>query len=197
MEGPLLWFLNRGTGVVALVLLTAATVLGVLALGGRPGSRVPRFVVQAVHRNVALLAVVTVVVHVFTAVVDEIVDIRWWHALVPFTGDYERLWLGLGAVAVDLLLVVTISSLLRHRLRHRTWHSLHQATYLLWLSSVLHGAGMGTDLGGRLWLLTVGCAAAVTAALTWRLARMLLPHHTRGTGDVADPAMTMPIRRRT
>ena len=105
MEGPLLWFLNRGTGVVALVLLTVATVLGVLALGGRPGSRVPRFVVQAVHRNVALLAVVTVVVHVLTGVVDEFVDIRWWQAFLPWSLRYQPLWLALGIVARDVLLV--------------------------------------------------------------------------------------------
>ena len=193
-EGPLLWYLNRSSGVVALVLLTVATVLGVLALGGRPGSRVPRFVVQSVHRNVALIAVVTVVVHVVTAVVDEFVDIRWWQAVVPFTGGYERIWLGLGATALDLLLVVTVSSLLRHRLRRRTWYSLHQAVYLLWLASVLHGAGMGTDLGNVWWPVTVGCVAAVTAAGAWRLTLAVLHRRAPDPAPV-DPAMTMPIRR--
>ena len=66
---------------------------------------------------------------------DEFVDIRWWHAVVPFTGGYERIWLGLGAIALDLLLVVTVSSLLRHRLSRRTWCALHQSVYLLWLAS--------------------------------------------------------------
>jgi methionine sulfoxide reductase heme-binding subunit len=193
-EGPLLWYLNRSSGVVGLVLLTLATVLGVLALGGRPGSRVPRFVVQSVHRNVALIAVVTVVAHVVTAVVDEFVDIRWWHAVVPFTGGYQPIWLGLGATALDLLLVVTVSSLLRHRLRRRTWYSLHQAVYLLWLASVLHGAGMGTDLGNRWWPVTVGCVAAVTAAVAWRLTLAVLQRRAPDPASV-DPAMTMPIRR--
>ncbi|WP_432476275.1 ferric reductase-like transmembrane domain-containing protein [Nocardioides sp. GXQ0305] len=192
-EGPLLWFLNRSTGLVALVLLTAATVLGVLALGGRPGTRVPRFVVQSVHRNVALLAVVTVAVHVLSSVVDEFVDIRWWHALVPFTGDHERVWLGLGAVAVDLLLVVTVTSLLRHRMRRRTWHALHLSVYPLWLTSILHGAGMGTDLGAGLWWVTLCCAAAVAAAVAWRLVRA-----SKTEDDPTDPVrdgMTMPLRR--
>ena len=193
-EGPVLWYLNRSSGVVALVLLTVATVLGVLAVGGRPGSRVPRFVVQSVHRNVALIAVVTVVVHVVTAVVDEFVDIRWWQAVVPFTGGYERIWLGLGATALDLLLVVTVSSLLRHRLRRRTWYSLHQAVYLLWLASVLHGAGMGTDLGNRWWPVTIGCVAAVTAAVAWRLTLAVFQRRAPDPASV-DRAMTMPIRR--
>ncbi|HEX6148294.1 ferric reductase-like transmembrane domain-containing protein [Nocardioides sp.] len=198
-EGPLLWYLNRSSGVVGLVLLTAATVLGVLATGGRPGTRIPRFVLQSVHRNVALIAVVTVTAHVVAAVVDEFVDIRWWHALVPFTGRYERLWLGLGATAVQLLLVVTVSSLLRHRLRRRTWYSLHQSVYLLWLTSVLHGVGMGTDLADRWWPVTVGCVAAVTTAGTWRLARALLESTAlddrAARSRAEDDAMTMPIRR--
>ena len=192
---PVLWYLNRGSGVVALVLLTAATVLGVLALDGRPGTRVPRFVVQAVHRNVALLAVLTVAAHVATAVLDEFVDIRWWHAVVPFTGTYERLWLGLGAVAVDLLVVVTLSSLLRDRLRRRTWYALHQSVYLLWFTSILHGAGIGTDLAGPQWPVTVGCAGAVAAAITWRLARAALRRSTGASDPDTDAAMTMPLRR--
>lgn len=192
---PVLWYLNRGSGVVALVLLTTATVLGVLALGGRPGRRVPRFVVQALHRNIALLAVLMVAAHVATAVLDEFVDIRWWHSVVPFTGAYARLWLGLGAVAVDLLVVVTLSSLLRDRLRRRAWYALHRSVYLLWFTSILHGAGMGTDLAGPQWPVTVGCAGAVAAALTWRLAHTTLRRSTGVSGPDTDDAMTMPLRR--
>lgn len=193
-EGPLLWYLNRSSGVVGLVLLSTATVLGILAVGGRPGTRLPRFVVQAVHRNVALIAVVAVAVHVATAVVDEFVDIRWWHALVPFASGYERVWLGLGAIGLQLLLVIVVSSLLRHRLRRRTWYSLHQAVYLLWLMSVLHGVGMGTDLADRWWPVLVGCVAAVAAAAAWRLTFAVLDRAGSGA-DPVDPAMTMPIRR--
>ncbi len=199
IDGPLLWYLNRGSGVVALILLTLATVLGVLALGGRPGSRLPRFVVQSVHRNVALLAVVTLLLHVLTAVVDEYVDIRWWHALVPFSGPLQRGWLGLGGVALLLLMTVVASSVLRHRLRRRTWYSIHQAVWLMWLASVLHGIGMGSDLTGQWWLATAGCVAAVSAAAAWRVAQVLLGRSTLASATAgttrAGTDMTMPIRR--
>ncbi len=199
IDGPLLWYLNRGSGVVALILLTLATVLGVLALGGRPGSRVPRFVVQSVHRNVALLAVATLLLHVVTAVLDEYFDIRWWHALVPFSGALQRPWLGLGAIALLLMVAVVASSLLRHRLRRRTWYSIHQAVWLLWLASVLHAIGMGSDLTDQWWLATVGCVAAVSAVAAWRGARALLGRSrlvsTTTDTDPVDSTMTMPIRR--
>ena len=103
LHGPLLWYLNRSTGLVVLVLLTATVLLGVLATG-RGGRVLPRFVGQALHRNLALWSVVLLVVHITTAVVDTYVDIRWWQAVVPWVGaTYLPLWLGLGTLAFDLL----------------------------------------------------------------------------------------------
>ncbi len=116
MEGPVLWYLNRGSGAVTMVLLTLTVVLGVLSLGGLPARRVPRFVLQSLHRNAALLAFVLLAVHIASSVVDQYVDIRWWQAFVPVGATYEPLWLGLGAVAVDLMLVIAATSILRRRL---------------------------------------------------------------------------------
>jgi len=168
-DGPILWYLNRGTGVVVLVLLTITTVLGIVALGNRSGRGLPRFVTQALHRNLALLSVVLLAVHVVSAVVDEYVDIRWWQAFVPLGATYEPLWLGLGALALDLIAVVVLTSLLRHRMQHRAWRLLHVSSYGLWLMSLLHGIGMGTDLRGGWWIAAVACAAAVPLAATYRL----------------------------
>ena len=177
-DGPILWYLNRGTGVVVLVLLTVTTVLGIVALGNRSGRGLPRFVTQALHRNLALLSVVLLAVHVVSAVVDEYVDIRWWQAFVPVGATYEPLWLGLGAVALDLIAVVVLTSLLRHRMQHRAWRLLHVSSYGLWLMSLLHGIGMGTDLRGGWWIAAVACAAAVPLAATYRLALLVTDRPT-------------------
>jgi sulfoxide reductase heme-binding subunit YedZ len=174
MDGPILWYLNRGSGAVTLVLFTLTVVLGVLSLGGRPARRVPRFVVQSLHRNAALLAFVMLGAHVVSAVVDEYVDIRWWQAFLPFGAAYEPLWLGLGAVALDLLLVIAVTSMLRRRLADRTWRLLHQLAWPMWGLSLAHGIGMGTDLRDGWWLVTLACGVAVAAALVWRLVRPVL-----------------------
>ena len=168
IEGPLLWYLNRSSGVVLLVLLTATTALGVLALGGRPARGVPRFVTQSLHRNLALLSVVMLAVHVVSSVVDPYVDIRWWQAVVPFGATYEPLWLGLGALALDLMAVIVVTSLLRHRLRPTTWRLLHLTAYALWPNSLAHGFGMGTDLRSW-WVVPVACSAVVVTAVAARL----------------------------
>ncbi|TIC80440.1 ferric reductase [Nocardioides sp. GY 10113] len=174
-DGPLLWYLNRATGVVVLVLLTLSVVLGVLALGGRPGRGLPRFVTQSLHRNLALLSVVTLVVHVATAVLDTYVDIRWWQALSPVGATYRPVWLGLGAVALDLMAVVVLTSLVRARLRHRAWRAVHVLSWLAWTAAAAHAVGIGTDLAapsGAAVLPVAACAAAVLLAVAVRLARV-------------------------
>ena len=169
-SSQLLWYTTRATGIVALVLLSASVVLGLLTTLRVRTRTWPRFTLQDLHRRVSLLAVVFVALHVITTVSDSYAPIGWLSVVVPFTSAYRRLWLGLGTVSVDLLLAITFSSLLRHRINPRTWRALHWLAYASWPLAVVHGLGTGTDPHLR-WviLLVVGCVTAVLAALAWRL----------------------------
>jgi len=176
LSGPMLWFANRGTGFVLLVLLTLSTMLGVLSTA-RVTSRIwPRMLSQGLHRNVSLLAVTFLGAHVITAVVDTFVDIRWWNAFVPFTGTYKPLSLGLGSFALDLLIAITVTSLLRHRMSHRPWRAVHLLAYGAWVLGLLHGMLIGTDASTS-WgtLLNYGCIAAVGVAVLARLGLLARP----------------------
>jgi len=188
MDGPLLWYLNRATGTVLLVLLTLSVVLGVLAMGGQPGRVVPRFVSQSLHRNVALIAVTALIAHVVTAVVDSYVDIRWWQALIPVGATYKPLWLGLGTLSLDLLVVIVVSSLLRERLGHGFWRAVHLLSWIAWAAAVVHAVGIGTDLAspsGLAVLPTVACVASVPLALVVRGLRAV--DESRPTASRATP----------
>jgi sulfoxide reductase heme-binding subunit YedZ len=172
MTSPMLWYLNRGTGAVLLALYTMAVVGGVLATGRRTSSRWPRFVTQGLHRTLGLLASVLLAVHAASAVVDEFVDIRWWHALVPFGGLYQPVFLALGALALDLTVAIAVTSALRSRLSVRLWHAVHLTSYVGWAVAVAHTVGIGTDMRSS-WLpwLLGACVAAVVAAAGLRVAR--------------------------
>jgi methionine sulfoxide reductase heme-binding subunit len=174
IDGPVMWYLNRSTGIVAIVLLTITTVLGVLAIGGRPARGVPRFVTQAFHRNVALLGTLLLVAHIVTAVLDEFVEIKWWEAFLPFAGSFEPLYVGLGALATDLMIVVVVTSLLRTRMSHNLWRGLHISAYGLWAAAMVHGIGIGTDATESMRVLTIVCAIAVPLAAIYRLGRLLI-----------------------
>jgi sulfoxide reductase heme-binding subunit YedZ len=106
-----------------------------------------------------------------TTVVDTYTSIPATAAVIPFASSYKAPWLGLGAVAVDLLLAVMVTSLLRGRLGFRAWRGLHWLAYACWPVALIHGLGTGTDRR-TLWVVaaTLGCIAAVVVAATWRLA---------------------------
>ena len=170
-DGPLLWYVNRSTGLVLLALLTLVVALGVWSARARAGGRVPGFAVQRLHRNSALLVVVLLLVHAGSAVLDEYVDIRWWQVLVPWTLHYKPAWLAVGVVATDVLVAVVLTSLLRHRLPVRLWRVLHLATYLAWVAAVVHGLGIGTDTAPAWARWTyAGSAAVVALVLVVRVA---------------------------
>ena len=166
-EGPLLWYVNRSTGMVLLILLTTTVQLGIWSTRGGAGTRVPRFAIQALHRNIGLLSVVMLVLHVATAVLDEYVDIRWWQAVLPWQLHYEPLWLALGIVAFDLLLAVVLTSMARERLGQRAWRAVHLSGYLVLGLSVAHGLGIGTDSGESWaqWTYAVSAASVVVATV--------------------------------
>lgn len=165
-----LWYFTRATGVVSLILLTAGMVLGILGVLRFARTRWPQFVTAELHRNITLLAVVFVSLHVVTTVLDSYAQIGLLSAFVPFTSSYRPIWLGLGAMAFDLLLALIVTSLLRLRLGLRAWRVVHWASYACWPLAVLHGLGTGTD-AARPWIIAVTavCVAAVCIAVVWRL----------------------------
>jgi methionine sulfoxide reductase heme-binding subunit len=169
-SGPGLWYATRATGLVTLLLLTAAVVLGILTAGRFAGTTWPRFLTIGLHRNISLLAVVFLGLHVGTTVVDTYTSISLTDAFVPFLSSYKTVWLGLGAIACDLFLALIITSLLRQRIGHRTWRVVHWCGYVCWPVALVHAAGIGTDKT-RSWvfLLTIACVAAVAVAFAARV----------------------------
>jgi len=166
-----LWYATRATGVVALVLLTLSLDLGILVSVRFATERWPRFVTIGIHRNVSLLIVAFLALHIVTAVLDSYAPVGWASLLVPFVSPYRPLWLGLGTVAFDLLLALIATSLLRTRIGYRTWKAVHWAAYACWPVAVVHALGTGTDPKSPVILtLICVCAASVLAAGSWRLA---------------------------
>ncbi|MGD0379446.1 MAG: ferric reductase-like transmembrane domain-containing protein [Acidimicrobiales bacterium] len=171
MSSPVLWYATRATGLVSLVLLTATTVLGILTANRVTGPRWPGFSIQDLHRRVSVITMGFLACHILTSVVDTYVHIGWTAIVVPFASSYKRLWVALGAVGVDLLLAVALTSLLRHRIRARTWRAVHWLAYLSWPVALSHAFGMGTDMRQE-WVIdmTLVCVGAVVGAGAWRIA---------------------------
>lgn len=165
-----LWYLGRGTGVVSLVLLTLVVALGVATRSGRPLPGLPRFAVTAVHRSASLLAVVFLAIHVGTLLFDPYAGLNLVSLVVPFSAGAHPFWYGLGALGLDLILALVVTSVLRDRIGPRVWRGIHWAAYASWPIALAHGLGSGSDASTG-WMLTITgvCVATVLAAVGWRV----------------------------
>jgi len=181
------WYLTRGSGVVALVLLTAGIVLGVLTSTRWAARSWPRFVVSGLHRNLTLLALAFVVVHVLTTILDGYAPVGLKDAVIPFASRYRPVWLGFGALAFDFLLALIVTSLLRARLGFRMWRAVHWLAYAAWPVALVHAFGTGSDARtGWFGLLALASVGAVVLSVLWRVVEARsAPGSLRLAGGVA------------
>ena len=183
-NGTTLWYLTRSLGVGALVLLTASVALGVLTATRWRSERWPRFVTTGLHRNLTLIAICFVAGHVATT------DRRRLHDPSASRTRLSRscrrtgpIWLGLGAVASDLLLALVVTSLLRARIGYRAWRYVHWLAYVSWPVALVHALGTGSDAAFG-WLRIVG-GVSIGVVVLAALARVGLPSSGRLSVRVA------------
>ena len=179
-HGPGLWYATRATGLVTLLLLTASALLGILTAGRFASDSWPRFLSQGLHRNISLLVLAFLALHVGTTVADTYTSIPLAAAFVPLAASYKAPWLSLGAVACDLLLALIATSLVRGRLGYRGWRRVHWLAYACWPVAVAHGLGIGTDRSTT-WViaLSAACVLAVLVTATWRAISATRPRLAR------------------
>jgi len=169
-DPQLTWFLTRASGMIALALLTLSMVLGIGATTRLSSTRWPRFVTQGLHRSISLYTVVLLALHLVTVWLDDYVQITVAESFVPFIGTYRWFWTGLGTLSSDLVIAVTVSSLLRHRIGYGTWRAIHWTSYLCWPLAIVHTLGTGTDprKDWAVWFV-VANVALVLLAFAWRI----------------------------
>jgi sulfoxide reductase heme-binding subunit YedZ len=165
---------SAATGVISMVLLTVVVLLGIMVNrhGRLPG--LTRYAGLSLHRWLSLLAAVFLAVHILTALAVPFSSISLAAVIVPFAAAGSRTWLGLGAVATDLLAALIVTSLLRRHLGRRSWRAVHWLAYVCWPAALAHSVGLGAGMrSGRLLGVTVTCLLAVLAAAAWRLSGTL------------------------
>ena len=191
--GSTLWYLSRATGMVSFILLTVTVVLGIVTSLRWQTRTIPRFVIEYLHRNVTLLVLALIAMHVATVVLDGFAPIGWIAAVVPFTSSYRPVWLSFGALGLDLLLAVGVTSWLRDRVGFRVWRFLHWSAYASWLVVLVHALGTGTDTREG-WALAIeaACAGAVVVAVWLRIGAQW-QQHTRVRAGALVASVLVPL----
>jgi methionine sulfoxide reductase heme-binding subunit len=174
---------SAAAGVISLVLLTISMVLGVLVSRRRELPRKLRYPSRKWHEHASLLALGFLALHIVLAIGGPFSRISWLAAVIPFVAGPDRLWLGLGAAASDLLIAVVLTSVLRRHFGRRAWRLVHWSAYACWPAAELHSLGLGIGFrAGRLFDLAIACLVVVLAAACWRLAGVWSSN--RRTGQV-------------
>jgi methionine sulfoxide reductase heme-binding subunit len=165
-----LWYATRGLGIATLIMLTATVVLGIMTAVRWVGETTPGFVAAALHRNLSLIAVGLLVIHVATSILDPFAGITLRDAIIPVGATYRPIWLGLGVVAMEIMFAIVATSLLRERIGLRLWRLIHWVAYASWPLAIVHGLGTGSDPRAP-WMIAVvaSCVEAVLLALYQRL----------------------------
>jgi hypothetical protein len=157
-------------GVFALITLTAAVAAGLIATDRiimSPGNRIAA---QAVHRAISLAAVGFLAIHVTLEILaarSHPVD-----SVVPFLARHRTLYLGLGTVSADLILLIAATGIFRKRFvalaRPWAWRATHALAYLAWPLAILHGLLAGRTAKPYVDWSYGACLAAVGLALLIR-----------------------------
>ncbi len=168
-----IWYIARGAGLAALVLLTMSTAIGALMTGrGKPATRV---MWNYVHRVSASLGLGALVLHIGSILADSYAHVGWVASIVPFTSSFRPTWIGMGTLAVYTFVLVAAVGVARARIATsergtRVWRRLHGLAYVGWGLALLHGFNSGTDSGvGWVRGLYIACAAAVATAVSVRV----------------------------
>lgn len=172
------WYVARAGGIVSWALASLA-VIGGLQLSTRLVRKPSPAWVLDVHRFLGGLAVAFLGVHLLGLAADQFIGFSPADFLVPFVSSYEPAAVGLGVIAMYLLLAVEVTSLAMRRLPRRTWHAIHLSSYVIFVTATVHGLTAGTDRHEALFQWACLLAAGVVLFMT--LVRILAPRRARRT----------------
>ena len=139
------WYLTRSSGTVAYLALSLSTVWGLLLSTKVIKEWVPARLTLAMHNSLAWIAVGLSFFHAFVLLFDSYYTYTVANLLIPFTGPYAPLWIGIGTVNFYLLLLISASFYMRSRIGTKNWRRLHYLTFAAFLFVTLHGWMAGTD----------------------------------------------------
>jgi len=162
---------------VALVILTASVVWGLLystrILNGRP---TPKWLLD-LHRFLGGLAVTFTVVHLAGLVADNYVHFGLAQLFVPLASEWKPGPVAWGVVGFYLLIAIEGTSLIMRHLPRRLWKFIHLGSYALFWIAIVHGASAGTDAGNGLY--RVGTVLAVLTVVFLTVYRVLTSRKVR------------------
>jgi sulfoxide reductase heme-binding subunit YedZ len=157
------WILSRVGGLGSYAALAVALVTGIALRTAVLDWLGSNRALRSLHEFTTVLWIPLAVVHLGALLLDKTSRIGWIDLVVPFHSVYGSLAIGLGALSLDVLLVVTVTALLKRRMKAGVWKWLHRLSYAAFALIFFHAVLSGTDFSDP-----------VVSAITWATAAALL-----------------------
>src|SRR6202162_5375915 len=157
------WVLARVAGLSSYAALAIALVTGIAlrtAVLDWRGSNRP---LRALHEYTTVLWIPLAALHLLSLLLDTTARIGLLDLVVPFHSTYGTLAIGLGALSVDVLVIVTVTAFLKRRTKKHVWFWVHRTAYGAFAFIFLQAVLSGTDFSDP-----------IVSAITWAAASMLL-----------------------
>jgi len=165
------WVLARVAGLSSYASLAIAVVTGIALRSAVLDWLGSNRAVRALHTYTTVLWIPLAALHLASLLLDNTARIGLLDLVVPFHSSYGTLAIGLGALSVDVLLVVTVTAYLKRRMSKELWLWVHRTAYVGFALAFLHAVLSGTDFSDpAVSAITWGAAAAL---LTLAIARLL------------------------
>jgi methionine sulfoxide reductase heme-binding subunit len=165
------WVLARVAGLGSYAALAIALVTGIAlrtAVFDWLGSN---RTVRALHEYTIVLWIPLAALHLVALLLDSTARIGVLDMVLPFHSGYGTLAIGVGALSLDVLLVVTVAAYMKRRMSKALWLWVHRLAYVAFALIFLHAVLSGTDFSDPVVsAITWGSAAAL---LTLGVARLL------------------------
>lgn len=148
-------------GFTSLGALWFGILWGTILRSGWAISRVRHSTIYGIHMNVVLFGLWLAVVHALTQLAAPQGKVGWLDELVPFINEHDPIGIGMGVVALEMMLAFALSVVLQRRLGYHRWRTFHSFAYLAFTLAVGHVLVSGTDVGPAWIRATIGLGWAV------------------------------------
>ena len=190
------WLFERLFAFLAYLAVTGSVVYGLLLSTKLLDAIAHRPISFSLHQDLAAFGLGLAGIHGILLGLDRTVPFSLAQILVPGMSPHAPLAVGLGQVALYLMVIVTASFYVRRHIGQRAWRTLHYLTFLAFLGATAHGIASGTDSGaGWAQALYIGSAVTVGFLLTYRIVVSVAGRRSAGATGRALGASSGPGRR--
>jgi len=139
------WVASRITAMLAYGALAASTIYG-LGMTTRLLDRISRRLVNdTLHESLSFWGLLLGASHALLLLLDTYIGFSWDSILIPFVAPWRPLAVGLGSIALYLLILLVVTSKARRFIGLRLWRVIHLLAFVAFGLITAHGFLAGTE----------------------------------------------------